>query len=142
MINQTKDLQLQEISRDQWQGFCRAFSREHHGWLVSLWEIATEILAEGHTKVPDWATALAREQLFQEIRMHIKGGKVEFIVTVGEDTQQLSFHIQDAACLFSEQIGNRHKGLRIDTRAGDSTLIEFRVAAKPEELDGLAESEL
>ena len=142
MTNQTEYLQLQEISRDRWQSFCGAFSREHHGWLASLWEVATEILTADRTTMPDRAAVLAKEQLFQEISMQVKDGKVEFMVTVGKDTQELSFLIQDAVRLYNEKLGNKHKGLRIDNGAGSSTLVEFRAAAKPEELDGLAESEL
>jgi hypothetical protein len=92
------------------------------------------------------SAAQGRAQLFpgslplQEVRQAQSGGHVEFMVTVGDGSDETSYLIEDAVGLYSRQAGEAHHGLRIDGNHGRTTLIEFRKAAQAETLDGLANS--
>ncbi|NVK43239.1 MAG: DUF5335 family protein [Oceanospirillaceae bacterium] len=124
------------IPETEWQSFCEQFSRQHHGWLVSLHQLAT---AELESASP--AALFAGEQPLQEVREGNHAEHAELIITVGEGRDETSFLIEDAIAVYSLRRNDAHRGLRIDNRGGTSTLLEFRVPAAPELLDGLAESE-
>ena len=129
------------IPENEWQAFCESFSRQHHGWLVGVRQVDTREVEQ--TTPP----AGAPKQLFpgsrplQELREGRTDDLTEVMVTVGEGTDETSFLIQDAVALYSRKSGAAHLGLRVDSGDGTTTLIEFRTAAQPETLDGLAESE-
>ena len=133
-----------EIPESEWQQFCERFTRQHHGWLVSMRQLDTRDLLRSETAA---AQAQARVQLFpgnrslQEVREGQSDGYVEIMVTVGEGTHETSYLIEDAVALYSRRAGQAHHGLRIDSNYGKTTLVEFRTAAEPEALDGLAEDE-
>ena len=129
------------IPENEWQAFCESFSRQHHGWLVGVCQVDTRDIAQS---VPP---ARAPKQLFpgsrplQELREGRTDDRTEVMVTVGQGADETSFLIQDAVALYSRRSGAAHQGLRVDSGNGTTTLIEFRAAARPETLDGLAESE-
>jgi hypothetical protein len=130
------------IPENEWQAFCESFTRQHHGWLVSVCQVDTRDVEQ--TTAPP---ARAPEQLFsgsrplQELREGRTDDLTEVMVTVGEGSDETSFLIQDAVALYNRKSGAAHLGLRVDSGNGTTTLIEFRAAAQPETLDGLAESE-
>lgn len=94
-------------------------------------------MSPGQAPVPLFSGNLPLE----EVRAGHSNDSVEVMVTVGEGTNETSFLIEDAVALYSRGAGEVHQGLRVDSGDGTSTLIEFRTAAQPESLDGLAESE-
>ena len=124
------------IPETEWLSFCEQFTRQHHGWLVSLHQLPT---AELDSASP--AALFTGEQPLQEVREGNHAQHAELIITVGEGRDETSFLIEDAIAVYALRRNDAHRGLRIDCRSGTSTLLEFRVPAAPELLDGLAESE-
>ena len=135
-------MRLIEIPGDQWPDFCKVFSREHHGWLVNLRCVNTDQLGRDRSAAFENGNVLADGLHLQEIREYRKDDTAEFMVTVGGGAEEVSIPVPDVIRLYNEKSDDAHKGLRLDGGDGSSTLVEFRVAAKPEMLDGLAESEL
>ena len=135
-------MELIEIAENQWSEFCKGFSREHHGWLVNLWCVDTDQLGRDRSAVFENGNVLAEGQPLQGVRENCKDDTTEFLVTVGEGGEEVSIPVPNVIRLYNEKSDDAHKGLRLDGGDGSSTLVEFRVAAKPEMLDGLAESEL
>lgn len=121
------------IAEAEWQSFCEQFSRQHHGWRVSLHQVATG--------AAEPKALFAGEQPLQEVREGTSGNRVEIIVTVGKGRDETSFLIENAVGLYALRVDDAHQGLRIDSGDGTRTLLEFRAAAAPEALDGLADSE-
>ena len=135
-------MELIEIAENQWPEFCKGFSREHHGWLVNLRCVNTDQLGRDRSAAFENGNVLADGLHLQEIREYRKDDTAEFMVTVREGAEEVSIPVLDVIHLYNEKSDDAHKGLRLDGGDGSSTLVEFRVAAKPEMLDGLAESEL
>ncbi|HDY83272.1 MAG TPA: hypothetical protein ENH48_10020 [Halieaceae bacterium] len=135
-------MELIEIAENQWSEFCKGFSREHHGWLVNLWCVDTDQLGRDRSAAFENGNVLAEGQSLQGVRENCKDDTTEFLVTVGEGGEEVSIPVSNVIRLYKEESDGAHKGLRLDGGDGSSTLVEFRVAAKPEMLDGLAESEL
>jgi hypothetical protein len=137
-----EDMRLIEIPEDQWPDFCKGFSREHHGWLVNLRCVNTDQLGKDRSAAFKNGKVLSNGLPLQEVRKNRKDDTTEFMVTVGEGAEEVSIPVPDVIRLYNEKSDDAHKGLRLDSGDSSSTLVEFRVAAKPEMLDGLAESEL
>ena len=135
-------MELIEIAENQWSEFCKGFSREHHGWLVNLWCVDTDQLGRDRSAAFENGNVLAEGQPLQGVRENRKDDTTEFLVTVGEGAEEVTIPVSNVIRLYNEESDDAHKGLRLDGGDGSSTLVEFRVAAKPEMLDGLAESEL
>lgn len=115
----------------QWQQFCESFTRQHHGWLVSLKQI--------DSGAPDGAASIPQfdgYRTLQEVREGSRGDSADIMVTVGEGADEVSFLIEDTVALYRRTRSEADSGLRIDTGNGMSTLVEFRSAAAPESLDG------
>ena len=132
----------QEIPLKEWREFCESFSREHHGWLVSVGLVNTQQLEHEETIPKDQLQILADNYPLQEVMEAQKDDDVEFMVTVGKGTNESSYLIKDVVRLYAQKENGGHKGLRIDSRNATTTLVQFRAAAEPQALDGLAESEL
>jgi hypothetical protein len=130
-----------EIPENQWQQFCESFTRQHHGWLVSICQIETRERKGGPIQPHEGVALYPGTRPLQEIREGREGERIELMVTVGEGTDETSFLIEDAVTLYGRSSGHADEGLRIDCANGTTTLIEFRTPAEPETLDGLAESE-
>ncbi|MEW5757352.1 MAG: hypothetical protein AB1810_13725 [Pseudomonadota bacterium] len=130
-----------EIPRDQWPEYCQSFSLGHHGWLVNVLQVETRRLAEIRDSAIAAGRVLAAERPLQEVRETEHGDEVEIVVTVGRGTDEASFLVKNVRGLLQEQTAEAQLGLRVDSADKTSLLVEFRVAAKPETLDGLAASE-
>ena len=78
----------------------------------------------------------------QELKVDEKGdGTVE----MKKGGEFLTHHVSGVVRLFRLTVAGEHQGLRLDRENGgraESVFVWFRVPASPEELDGLAESEL
>jgi hypothetical protein len=130
-----------EIPEIQWQQFCEGFTRQHHGWLVSMRQLDVRELEQDRAPERAPVYLFPGERPLQEVREGRQNEHAEFMVTVGTGTGETSFLIEDAVALFSRRTGGAHQGLRVDSGNGMTTLIEFRSPAAPESLDGLADSE-
>jgi hypothetical protein len=141
-ISGRESMKLIEIPENQWPEFCKGFSREHHGWLVILRCVNTDQLGRDRSAASENGNVLAEGQPLQGGRENRKDDTTEFLVTVGEGEEEVSIPVPNVIRLYNEKSDGAHKGMRLDGGDGSSTLVEFRVAANPEMLDGLAESEL
>ncbi|MGD8594416.1 MAG: DUF5335 family protein [Gammaproteobacteria bacterium] len=132
-------MNTRKISADKWKQFCDAFSREHHGWLVS---VAVTGAKPNGGKEPMPTKMLAQNLPLQEIREAQSQGDAEIMITVGEGIDETSFLVENVADLYENTEADKDIGMRIDSANNTSTVVQFRAAAEPENLDGLAKSEL
>jgi hypothetical protein len=130
-----------KIPAEQWNNFCDEFSHEHHGWLVSVKTKATRP-PQGSGSAKGKPQTLAANLPLQEIREADSSDGVDVMVTVGEGAAETSFLIEDVIDLYSQEIDDKHKGLRIDSRNDTTTFVQFRTTGEPQALNGLAQSEL
>ena len=129
------------VPESQWQDFCDEFTRQHHGWLIGMYQLTTQTLtSESNTAIPA-APVFSNHIPLQEVREGVRDGQADFIVTVGEDMLLHSYLIEDVIALFNRVINGAHQGLRIDSADANTILLEFRTPIEPARLDGLAASE-
>jgi len=131
-----------EIPPQEWADYGKAFSLEHHGWLVIVRQVETRRLEINRDEALVGAAVLALEQPLQEVVIRDRDGRRDAEIRVGSGADAVQLRVENVTRLLREQVDDAHQGLRIDDAAGRSTLIEFRSPAHPEELDGLAQSEL
>lgn len=133
-------LKVIDIAQDQWPAFCRDFSLQHHGWLV-----ATSVIEPESPPSPDGGEGphthlTARDLPFSELRALPNGRGLTLLL--GDGNRHVHESISDATSLHAlETAEGAHAGLRIDKRTGGSLLLNFRVPARPESLDGMAAAE-
>lgn len=127
------------IERSNWPAFCSRFGREHRGWRMSLGEVHTQLLDSD----PEHARASQQRRIDQAPLLAVdydtQHDRVR--VTCEDHGQPRTWDIREPLQIIQETIHAAHKGLRVDEKSGQSTLLEFRVAATPESVDGLAEWE-
>ena len=129
------------VPRPRWPEFCAGFSREHHGWRVTLLRAPAPEMEADPAAALAAAERLASEGPLQALECSEHDHRFDITVQVGDGEGQV-VRLQDVVALRDERQGRAHQGLRIDTADGASVLVAFRVAAPPEALDGLAETEL
>lgn len=128
------------VPEAEWPDYCATFGRQHHGWLVNLWRVDTRSLETDRAAALAQGTLLAGKQPLQAVKLAPDGHGLKVEIGTAEAAQQVS---AEAVCrLWRERVDDAHEGMRIDQDDGSSLLIEFRAPARPEELDGLAASEL
>jgi hypothetical protein len=93
-------------------------------------------------KEPMATKMLAQNLPLQEIREAQSQGDAEIMITVGEGIDETSFLVENVADLYENTEADKDIGMRIDSANNTSTVVQFRAAAEPENLDGLAKSEL
>ncbi|MCF7985003.1 MAG: hypothetical protein K9L70_11425 [Thiohalocapsa sp.] len=135
------------VAREDWPRFLDSFSEQHHGWLINIRQ-----LRPGQSAHPDAAPPVSSPQVspplwphdlpLHAIRLHRNGDRASIVVTAGADTAEAALTLEAVSALCARTRDGAHQGLRIDSTDGSSALIEFRVSATPDMLDGLAESEL
>lgn len=128
-----------KVSDDQWSKFCDTFSREHHGWLVSVEVAGTKA---DNAREPESTKVLAQNLPLQEVREAQNNGEKEIMITVGEGADETSFLVEHVAALFETSEAEKDTGMRIVSNDNISTVLQFRVPAAPHELDGIGRSEL
>jgi hypothetical protein len=132
-------MNTRKISIDEWGRFCDTFSREHHGWLVSV--AVTDAIPDDAGELRP-AKMLAQNLPLQEVREAQTDSEAEIMITVGEGVEETSFLVENVAELYENTEADKDIGMRIDSINNSTTVLQFRAAAEPEELDGLAGSEL
>ncbi len=129
------------VARDDWASFSDAFSSEHEGWLVTLGELETDQLASDPEAARWNMDILIRNQPLRWVRY--EAPERRFALAVGLTRPRLrKFLIPGPLRLIEERQAQGARGLRIDREDGVTSLIEFRVAAREETLDGIAAGEL
>ena len=127
-----------DIPPGEWPEFLSEFNRVHHGWLVTVGVIDTDLLA---TAPQVRAHVVSEEEPLEEIRSSSDGEDVA-IVTGSEPAGRIAHYVHHPMRLLLDRSPQgADESLRIDDGAGRSTLIRFRSTALPESLDGLADTE-
>jgi hypothetical protein len=116
-----------KIDRSEWREFVESFTRQHRNWLTTI-----KVLDDrGKSRI------IAAERPLEDVTLN---GDTEIEVRVladHESARTIEYKVQNPERLeFEESDEGAHKGLRIESAGGIVTLIEFRVAARPEALDG------
>ncbi len=127
-----------EIPFAEWDGFCERFSDQHHGWLVQISRLPTR---EADHDNPTTTPLMKGYLPLTGVTTRTGGRGTAVVVTAGSDDDGGSLVVDDVVALFSRRIGDAHQGLRIDSADATTTLVQFRAAAVPDSLDGLAEAE-
>jgi hypothetical protein len=126
-----------DVPPAHWTEFLSEFNRLHHGWLVTVGVVDTDLLAQAHAVRPH---VISEEEPLEEIRSSA-GGEDVAIVTGREQGRIAHYVHHPMRLLLDRSAEGADKSLRIDDDAGRSTLLKFRSTALPEALDGLAETE-
>lgn len=130
-----------EIPLGQWESFCRHFSGQHRAWLVTFGELPSKLAADDEPLQQPWARLLARQLALREVRATVEPSSRERVLEiVAGDSEQRVCHRVAAPCrLVLEQTASGiHRGLRIESEGGRTTLLRFRAVVAPESVDGAA----
>ena len=115
---------VQEVAYSQWKEFLRSYCDQHTGWLARFVE------ADGH------ATGLRR---LRDVRLECLDGH-DRIIFCFEGEDHVAPHPRHLRAMTADD--GADQGLEIVSDDGDVTRVEFREAARPETLDGMAPGEL
>jgi hypothetical protein len=120
----------QEIRREEWKDFLDRFSRVHEDWLVEL-----EVMGRELGDQPE-----SHDLPLEGISFEDKGsGAGRIDIMVGRDPSRHATHaVDDPRRLWVQQDEQgADQALEIEGADGNRTLLRFRVAARPESLDGV-----
>jgi hypothetical protein len=118
------------IPKDEWVTFFESFSRQHEGWLVTLEVLDSDVTTQGE---------LGDEALVS-ITADLKNPHAEAITAATGSRSKGHFtHIISAPVHVSlkETEEGAHESVRIESKAGKTTLLRFRSAMLPELVDGM-----
>ena len=119
-----------DIPRAEWAAFLDTFSRQHERWLVSV-----EVLTSGlgaHREVRDKPlTGISEDRK--------SGDPARISISAGERPEDHVTHVISRPSRVALELTaeGAHKGLRIESEDGETTLVLFRSPALPETLDGM-----
>jgi hypothetical protein len=115
------------ITREEWGQFCKNFTLQHEGWLVTVEE------QDGNQR-----RVIAQDQPLQALSYQMDGDRLDVRVVIGRDSSENLAHVvKDAKSIhlqFDEQ--GAHERLRIRSPQG-VTNVRFRSPALPDTVDGL-----
>ena len=119
-----------DIPRSEWAAFFDTFSRQHERWLITVEVVTPELGA--HREVRDKPLVGISED-------RKRGGPSRVAIFAGELPDDHVTHIvsRPARVALEQTKEGAHKGLRIDSDDGETTLVLFRSPALPETLDGM-----
>ncbi len=121
------------VPSELWAEFCRNFTRQHRGWLVTVEHGA----AGGEVRGSDRSSPPIAE--FRSLELAGNGPRRQlYITTAGRPgAEQLSTVRQPVRIWFEQTQTGGHRGVRIEGSAGETLVLRFRTAPRPETLDGL-----
>lgn len=125
-----------------WAHFLEAFSEQHHGWLVNIRRLRPRLPAHPGTAMQVSPALWPQDLPLHAVRCLHDCERISVLVGSATDTGESELTIEAVSAVRTRKLDGAHQGLRIDSADGSATLIEFRVPAEPEGLDGLAASEL
>jgi len=130
------------IPQAEWKAFCELFSRQHRGWLVTLTTVDTRLLETDPDQSRSASETIVDEAALEGISTEHSGGTQAISIIAGKDERRISHQVPNPQRLsLIHSADGEHKGLRVDGGKNQTTTIRFRVPARPETVDGLAESE-
>ncbi len=118
-----------EIAHNQWMGYLDGFSREHLDWLVTI-----------EVRSPEGRLIVVELQPFKGVSLDRAEGVERAYVQVGDRAEAHVTHTVErpVRVVFRQSPSGEHRGLEIASANGTATVIRFRSAMRPEELDGIA----
>jgi Family of unknown function (DUF5335) len=119
-----------DIPRTEWGAFLDTFSRQHERWLITVEVLTPELGA--HREVRDKPLAGISED-------RKRGDTASIAISAGELPQDHVTHVihRPSRVAMEQTEDGAHKGLRIESEDGETTLVRFRSPALPETLDGM-----
>src|SRR3954469_24628235 len=117
-----------EIPREEWIGFFDSFSRQHEGWLASV-----EV-----TQGTERKTEL-RDRPLEGISTDHPSARAGIYVSFerGESGNLIHPIKNPVSVVFRRDLQGAHEGIDITSADGTLTRVRFRIATKPELLDGV-----
>src|SRR6266581_9073439 len=119
-----------DIPRPEWTEFLDTFSRQHERWLINV-EVVTSGLG-AHREVRDKPlTGISEDRK--------SGDAARISISAGERPEEHVTHFisRPSRVALEQTEEGAHKGLRIESENGETTLVLFRSPALPETLDGV-----
>ena len=122
--NRTPQLGDIEVPPGEWESFLEHFSDQHGGWLINIFDDRSVIVNERRLK-----------------RIALDGGNGAHSIEIwtgGPAGDDLVHTVPTPTHLtFKQSSTGAHEGLDITSDNGTVTSLRFRVAARPETLDGI-----
>jgi hypothetical protein len=113
------------IPRESWKEFFDGFSRRHQGWLVDVEVLGADIGAQLEAEdLPLEGISADHQNKDISIALRRDGKVIEHFVTKPKRVRV-------------EEEGGAEVAIEIDSSSGPTTIVTFRAAASPEEVDGL-----
>jgi len=122
-----------EIPRNEWGKFFDGFSKQHFGWQASLQVFDADLGAQ-----------IEAENLpLQGISADLKDNEDIIEINVGETpASHVEHQISDPTHVrLKQNAQGADEALEVETESGTMTLLQFRVAAMPETVDGVVMAE-
>jgi Family of unknown function (DUF5335) len=124
-----KNEMTREVPRNEWVNFFDGFSKQHEGWQVTLQVFDADLGAQ-----------IEAENLpLRGINADLKDDEDIIEINVGETP---SSHVEHQIASpthvrLKTNAQGADEALEIETESGTATLMQFRVAAMPETVDGV-----
>ena len=120
-----------DVPRDQWPDFLEGFSRRHRAWLTTV-DQSANVIRGGSAEAPLGAVTATHQ-----------GRDVSAIEIAFTGDGHIPLRVEHPRILRVSQAGDgAETGLEIVDDQGVSTRVGFRVAVRPEMLDGMAPGEI
>ena len=117
-----------EIAPEEWLTFLDSFSRQHEGWLASI-----TLTQGGETKTE------VRDCRLNGVSSDHPNARDEIYISFDHDhCGHLAHGVKNPVkVVFRRDLEGAHQGMDIISADGTLTSIRFRIAARPETLDGI-----
>jgi Family of unknown function (DUF5335) len=114
-----------DLPRESWKEFFDGFSRRHQGWLVDVEVLGSDIGAQLEAEdLPLEGISADHDNKDISIALLRDGKITEHFVTRPQQVRV-------------EEEGGAEVAIEIESSSGPTTIVTFRAAASPEEVDGL-----
>jgi len=116
-----------DVPPEEWIAFLDSFSRQHEGWLAS---VSVTRGSETLSEVKDCQVkGISADHVDERDRIYI---------SIGRNGEHLTHPVTNPMRVtFKRDLGGAHEGLDIASSDGTVTSVRFRIASRPETLDGV-----
>jgi len=117
-----------QIPPKEWISFFNSFSRQHEDWLITI------TVTQGNQQKTE-----VREQKLEGVSCDRLTGRDEIYLSIDpDDGGHLTYSIKKPMkVVFRRNLEGAHEGIDISSSDGTLTGLRFRIAARPETLDGV-----
>ncbi len=119
----------QEIPRPEWVEFFNRFSRQHDGWLVTVRVLDPELGAQ----------VVVDDLPLRGITADLQDNEDRISINVGKAGADHATHIISNATRIRLNVDSQgaHRAVEFESSDAAPTLLQFRVSAAPETVDGV-----